>query len=222
MNKNAFFGLLTILLVFGLIGCDNGNGDEEVFVASTNETISNDINTLGLIGTSVSSSNENVATVVIVSGKIKITSVGNGSVIITVTESSKNATINITVAKTGLITIGTITKYVEINNEGLNLSGTIWECKDHSNTWPSPEPLNGGLKFLFIDNTNWKQTGIIANTTEFANGTYIVTNDTVTITTINYWNGSIAVPQVMEWQATVSNNVMAIGFGGQIYNFIKK
>ena len=113
MNKNVFICFLTMLLVFGFIGCDNSNGDEEVFVSSTNETILNDISSLGLVGTSVSSSNEDVVTVVIASGKIRITSIGNGSTVITVSENTKNATINISVSKTGIITIGTITKYVE-------------------------------------------------------------------------------------------------------------
>ena len=112
MKKSAFFVLLVILLAFGFIGCDNGDGDE-TFTSSTNETISNDVNSLGLAGTSVSSSNVKVATAVIVSGKIKITSVGEGSAVITVSESSKNATINVTISKTGAITIGTIVKYSE-------------------------------------------------------------------------------------------------------------
>jgi len=112
MIKNAFIGLLAIVLVLGFIGCDDGNGNtDEVFKPTTNETISNDINSLGLVGTSVSSSNENIATAVILSGKIKITSVGNGSAIITVSENSKNAVINITVSSTGNIIIETIEKY---------------------------------------------------------------------------------------------------------------
>jgi hypothetical protein len=125
--KNVFFGLLVITLVFGLVGCDNGNGGDK-FVSSTNETTSNDVATLGLIGTSVSSSNSNVATAEITtSGKIKITSVAEGTAVITVTASGNNATINVTVSKTGSITIGTITKYSSSNNgsdnglpEGLN------------------------------------------------------------------------------------------------------
>ena len=113
MIKNAVFGLLVILLAFSFIGCDNGNGDNnEVFTSSTNETISNDTNSLGLVGTTVSSSNENVAIAAITSGKVKITSIGNGSTIITVSEGLKNATINVTVSSTGNITIGNITKYI--------------------------------------------------------------------------------------------------------------
>jgi len=112
MKKSAFFVLLVILLAFCYIACDNGDGsNEEVFTSTSNETISNDINSLGIVGTSVSSSNANIATAVISSGKIKITSVGQGSAVITVSESSKNATINVSVSEKGIITIGTIIKY---------------------------------------------------------------------------------------------------------------
>ena len=112
--KKGFLGILALTLIFGMavVGCDDGN-DDETFTSSTNESISNDINSLGLVGTSVSSSNVNIATAVIASGKIKITSVGEGSAVITVSESSKNATINVTISKTGAITIGTIVKYSE-------------------------------------------------------------------------------------------------------------
>ena len=110
MKKTVFFGLLVIGLAFSFIGCDNNpNGDD--FTSSTNETISNDINTLGLVGTIVSSNNENIATAVILSDKIKITSVGNGSAVITVSEGTKKAAINVAITKTGSITIGLIQKY---------------------------------------------------------------------------------------------------------------
>ena len=169
MKKNAFFGLLVILLAFGFIGCDTNNGNDEEFVSSTNETISNDISSLGLIGTSAISSNENVATVVISSGKIKITSVGNGSAVITVSENIKNATIDITVSNTGSIKIGTITKYIEqiknpfigtwISNETgfrsgvevyliYNFTDTKWEVTDDKNAW---SPFGG--TYTWSDNT---------------------------------------------------------------------
>jgi len=168
MKKNAFFGLLVFLLTFGFTGCDTNNGNDEEFVSSTNETISNDISSLGLIGTSAISSNENVATVVISSGKIKITSVGNGSAVITVSENIKNATIDITVSNTGSIKIGTITKYIEqiknpfigtwISNEtgfrGFDVyliykfTDTEWELSDDKNAW---EPFGG--TYTWSDNT---------------------------------------------------------------------
>jgi len=104
-----------LALVFGLVflGCDNGNDNGDEFTASTNETVSNDVATLGLIGTSVSSSNSSVATAEIVSGKIKITSVSQGSAVITVSAGANNATINVTVSTTGSIIIGAIVKYSE-------------------------------------------------------------------------------------------------------------
>jgi hypothetical protein len=113
MKKRAFFVLVAGLVFFG---CDTGN-DTNDFIASTNETISNDVTTLGLTGTSVSSDKPNVATAEITtSAKIKITSVSEGSAVITVSDaSSHNATINISVAKTGSITIGTIAKYAAGN-----------------------------------------------------------------------------------------------------------
>jgi len=122
MRKAVFLGLLVILLAFGFIGCDDSDGDnEETFTSSTNETISNDINSLGLVGTSVSSSNVNIATAVITSGKIKITSVGQGSAVITVIENSKNAIINVSVSKTGIITIESIVKYDTTGEENIQL-----------------------------------------------------------------------------------------------------
>ena len=104
-------------------GNGNGSGNGNEFVASTNETISNDVTTLGLTGTSVASSKPNVATAEItISAKIKITSVSEGSAVITVSDaSSHSATINISVAKTGSITIGTIAKYTASNGENSQL-----------------------------------------------------------------------------------------------------
>ncbi|GHU12226.1 hypothetical protein FACS1894151_11780 [Spirochaetia bacterium] len=105
--------LIVLIISFVFFGCDPGNGTNGDFTASTNDTVSNDAATLGLEGTSVSSSNSSVATAEIVSGKIKITSVNEGAAVITVKNASDHtATINVTVSKTGAITIGTITKYV--------------------------------------------------------------------------------------------------------------
>ena len=129
MKISAFFGLLAMALAFGFIGCDNE--EAEVFTSSIDETISNDINTLGLVGTSVSSSDVNIAAAEISSGKIKITSAGSGSAVITVSDSAKNAAINVTVSKNGTITIGIINKY-------------------KPNIFPEPEGVNelGGKSFI--------------------------------------------------------------------------
>jgi len=111
--------LIALVVGFVFFSCDaenSTNGDE--FTVSTNDSVSNDVATLGLVGTAVSSSNANVATVEIVSGKIKITSVSEGSAVITVSASGNNAIINITVSKTGSITIGTIVKYASPSQNG--------------------------------------------------------------------------------------------------------
>ena len=111
MKKTVLFSLLVFLLAFGFVGCGGDGDDEEEFISSINETVFNDLDTLGLVGTSATSNNESVATVVIESGKIKITSVAEGNGVITVSDGTNNATINVTVSKTGSITIGTIVKY---------------------------------------------------------------------------------------------------------------
>ncbi|MDR1931341.1 MAG: hypothetical protein LBQ57_00825 [Spirochaetales bacterium] len=54
--------IILFVITFGLLffSCDNGNDDE--FVVKTNEETSNDVATLGLVGTTVSSNKTNVAT----------------------------------------------------------------------------------------------------------------------------------------------------------------
>lgn len=81
------------------------------FAAEQNNATANDRATLGLVGTSVSSSAEGVATVAISDGKIVITSVSAGTATITVTDGTQEATIAVTVGATGAITVGAITKY---------------------------------------------------------------------------------------------------------------
>ena len=127
MKITVFYGLLIALLIFSFISCgdDNVNGN---FISSTNDTTLNNISTLGLVGTSAFSNNTNVATVEMpLTDKIKITSVSEGTAIITVSDGTNNATINVSVSKTGSIIIGTITKYEE-NNQNIFIgtwSGTV-------------------------------------------------------------------------------------------------
>jgi L-ascorbate metabolism protein UlaG (beta-lactamase superfamily) len=101
------------IAAFCFIGCDNskdnGNG-ADVFTVSTNDAVTNNVPTLGLVGTSASSSDTGVATVEIVSGKIRITSVSQGSALITASDGIDNATINVTVSKNGTIEIAGINK----------------------------------------------------------------------------------------------------------------
>ena len=201
MNKTVFYGLLALLLTFGFVGCDNGsNGDS--FTSSTNETISNDVVTLGLVGTSVTSSNTNVATADIVSGKIKITSVSDGSVVITVSESTKNATISIIVSKTGSITIETITKYVALSQNPFkgSWSGTIAEG-----------PLAGQNITFVIEDAIWQYI-LSSNYGQKGTYTYDGNNATMEITHLTS-DGTTWLPDLSElpyttFSATLSNNIL--------------
>jgi formylglycine-generating enzyme required for sulfatase activity len=83
------------------------------FTPQTNASTANDVATLGLVGTDAVSSNTGVATVIIDGDdKIAITSVGAGNAVVTVRTDGMPATIPVTVADDGGITIGTITKGV--------------------------------------------------------------------------------------------------------------
>jgi hypothetical protein len=102
-----------------VVGCGDtsggGNGGGNDFTASTNDSTANNEATLGIIGTTVNSSTPSVATAEITSGKIKITSVSAGTATILVFgDSSKTASIPVTVAADGSITLGTINKYVPV------------------------------------------------------------------------------------------------------------
>jgi hypothetical protein len=87
-------------------------GDTVTFTAATDSDTANTEDALGLVGTSVASSNTGVATAAITDGKIVITSVSAGTAVITVSGASGStpATIAVTVADDGGITIGAITK----------------------------------------------------------------------------------------------------------------
>jgi hypothetical protein len=126
--KNVFklFGIIALVFGLVLLGCNNGNGTTgNEFTASTNETVSNDVDTLGFIGTSVSSNKPNVATAEIVSGKIKITSVAEGTAVITVSAGSSTATINISISKTGSITVEAITKFNPFKGTWVGTDGWV-------------------------------------------------------------------------------------------------
>jgi len=170
MKITVFYGLLIILLAFSFISCgdDNGNGD---FTSSTNDTTLNNIPTLGLVGTTASSSNTNVATVETPpTNKIKITSVSEGSAIITVSDGTNNATINVSVSKTGSITIGTITKYVE-SGPSLYAGDWVWEAMNVKIV------INGDLTFSL-----WLQG------TEFVKGNIQIEANNATLTYTSLWD----------------------------------
>lgn len=89
----------------------NASGDKPQFVQSvfTSSTVNvtNDVNTLGLVGTTATSSNTSVASTTVANGAVGITSVAPGTAVITVKDAdpaTTDATINVTVSATGAIT----------------------------------------------------------------------------------------------------------------------
>jgi hypothetical protein len=86
------------------------------FTPAVNDATVNDVTTLGIVGTAVASGTPAVATAEITGGKIKITSVSAGSATITVSDAANhNAAIQVSVAASGSIAIGAITKYQSTN-----------------------------------------------------------------------------------------------------------
>jgi hypothetical protein len=105
-------------------GCATKN-DINKFISST-LIISNNIKTLGLIGENIETNNIDVAAGIITKSRIQITSVGEGSALLFVSnKSAEIAIINIIVSQTGAISINTIVKYID---QPLNtiLTGTKW------------------------------------------------------------------------------------------------
>jgi hypothetical protein len=93
------------------IGAITRGGTAVTFTPTADRGTANDEATLGFTGESVSSSNTGVATVEIADGKIVITSVTPGTADITVNAAGFTpAAFTVTVADTGAITIGAITK----------------------------------------------------------------------------------------------------------------
>ena len=167
-------GILVMVFVFGMtvVGCDNDStnvGDGNVtFISSTNNTVSNNDLTFGFVGTNVSSNNTSVATAVIDSGKIKITSVAQGSAIITVSDGTNNATIAITVSASGTITIGTIT-----GAENPDLQGTWLRA------------ITGGFERISINGKNWQSDHLNADLSlnyYLCKGIHIINDNTFKVT----------------------------------------
>lgn len=121
-------------------GSDGGNngGSESGFVSTVNTSVTNNEETLGLVGTETASSDSSIIQSAIRDGRIAITSQAPGAGVITVTDTDGHkATIEVTVASSGNITIGKIVKYnpdnpafttstklVGNNTETLGLVGT--------------------------------------------------------------------------------------------------
>jgi hypothetical protein len=176
------FSMFILGIIFSLgcffIGCP-GNGNE-TFVSSTNNTITNDAATLGIVGTAASSGNTNVATVIISDGKISITSVAEGSAVITVTDDlNHSAAINITVLKDGSISIGIINKYVDANP----FDGIWYNNADSS----IPMPANMG-KVVIEGNsfTEYLDPQLTGEWINLMKGTFTKTTDTAASVTITH------------------------------------
>jgi hypothetical protein len=188
MKKIALIALVISIL---FISCENGNGNGGGgFNSSTNETLSNNIATLGLIGTSASSSNTSVATVVSPPiEKIKITSVAEGSAVITVSAGANNATINVTVSKTGSMIIGAIEKYLEKNQSPY--AGT-WV----SNQFPAQMIIEG--------TTSLTATLQFTNASPPVNagkGTLVIDGNDATLTYTHVWKNNAWTDDVLELES---------------------
>lgn len=82
------------------------------FNSATNSDTTNDLVTLGLVGTKVESSADTIAKAEIKDGKIAITSVAAGDAEITVTDKNdKTAKIPVTVKSSGEVEVGTIARF---------------------------------------------------------------------------------------------------------------
>ena len=184
--------LALIALIIGIlfVSCDNGNGTNgDEFTPSTNEAVSNNLDTLGLVGTTVSSSNTSVVTVVIDSGKIKIMSVAEGSAVITVSDGTNTATINVTVSKTGSVTIGTIVKYVNIEEYIVG-------------TWVGSTNIEGiefNISLILNSDNTFSVEGVSSPT---PGGTYTVVGNIVTLTF------KVNPPETNPQIVTLSGNVL--------------
>jgi hypothetical protein len=150
-----------------------------MFTSQTDNSISNDVATLGLVGNLVSSSSSSVATGAIESGRITITSIAQGSTTITVKSAlNYEAKIAVTVAVDGTILIGAITK------PALNVTYNI---NGGSGAAPTQAPLTSGDTFTVAS-----PTGLTAptgkqfkewNTSQYESGTAYAPGSTFTMET---------------------------------------
>ena len=95
-------------------------GTKVEFKVTSNDSVANTVDVLGLVGTEAVSGTTSVATVAIKDDKIVITSVKEGKAVITVSdtdEKTTDATFEVTVDATGKITLGTIKKSEQVTPE---------------------------------------------------------------------------------------------------------
>ena len=84
------------------------------------------------------------------------------------------------------------------------------------------------MRLSFKNETEYEQRGINTSSTVYHNGTYTVKGNTFTLTTINMWNGTTAVPNVMIFTGTISGNQMTLNVptgvpgGGETYILTKE
>jgi len=115
-----------------------------------------------------------------------------------------------------MLKISNITVSITINtsSEDANLVDTVWL---------NPTVYPGGLNMQFTSATEWKQVAVSSDT-EFANGTYTVSGNTVTVTVLNQWNGTTLAPvdPPQESEGTISGNSLELNNNGTIVTFTKQ
>ncbi len=153
-------------IAVGTYNAAKADGTKAVFPAKTDSTISNDVDTLGLVGITAASSDDTVATAIVNTGtgKIDITSAKAGTATITVANGSTpahKAIIDVTVAADGTITIGTITKYedksdfsVALNNPGDKYAKQVIQVKIDNAKNTAGENLQGFKSVVMNYNSN--------------------------------------------------------------------
>ena len=162
MKKTVFLVLIITIL---FLGCDTGSNG---FTSTTNDSVLNTVEILGIVGLYASSSNNGVAVVGIENNRISITSVSAGTAIITVTDGTNNASINITVTNTGSITIRTIVKYT--GSEESTIVGH----------WVSTMNIDG-KQFVIGLVLNEDKTFYMNTSYPIPSGTYEIEGNTITL-----------------------------------------
>jgi len=147
-DMSTYSGTLVLTAVSGSITKTitlNIESSTITFTSATDKTTANNIATLGITGTLISSSNTSVATADLSTntGYVTIKSVAAGTATITVSDGTHIAKIPVTVSAKGAITIGTIVKYttaftagqtasVANTNLELNMVGTDVSSSDET------------------------------------------------------------------------------------------
>jgi hypothetical protein len=129
IKKSFLFGcavLFAALFSLAFTGCPSATDPtpSPVFEEKIDDTLANDAATLGLVGTTVDSSDAKIAAAEITSkGKIKITSKAAGKAELSVIDAGNKATIKVTVDSNGKIIIDEIAKYVKNNLKTVKITG---------------------------------------------------------------------------------------------------